>query len=194
MKRFVIALLIAGCDGDLRFTAASVDAGDAKPAAETARLCATDEECPFPSLHCEPSTGACVPCVRDEHCGDGERRRCDLASRRCVECGVSADCEADERCDGKTHACMRPCGGDAGGCGEEQPTCDAPRAVCVCSATSCGSGKQCDATSGACVECLVDAHCGGDRARCVERRCHACRTDEDCGNDRCDPVKHECVD
>jgi len=132
MRRLLFALLLAGCDGDLRF------AGPADAASDT---------------RARPGE-----CTRDEQCTEDRRRRCDVASQRCVECGVTADCDADELCEPTTKQCMRLCG-EVSGCSSEAPFCD-PRGVCVCTATSCTSGdRRICAPSGRCVECTSDAQC-----------------------------------
>jgi Cys-rich repeat protein len=147
MRHAFFALLLVGCDGDLRFASTTVDAGN------DTRVIAAE-------------------CKTDGDCSGTERRRCDVAAQRCVECGVTADCENDEVCEASTKQCMRACG-DGATCPSDLPFCD-PRGFCVCTATSCTSGEhRLCAPSGRCVECTSDAQCP---------------------EGRCDPVRGECAD
>lgn len=204
---WLLALAVAGCDGELRFAADPVPAGPASDAAvepdtdgsvdaAPPARCAVDADCPFASQHCDPASGACVACVGDHHCASEERPRCDLASHRCVHCGVTADCEPDEVCDPSTRRCRARCGGAAEACPSEEPVCDTAKGVCTCTAATCVEDERahCDLALGVCVECLADADCHHEEPRCVDGRCVRCRADVDCGAQRCDPVRHLCVD
>jgi hypothetical protein len=148
MRRLLFTALLAGCDGDLRFAApadASVD-----------------------------SNVVAAECTRDEQCTADLRRRCDVASQRCVECGVTSDCDGSEVCDPGTKQCMRACG-DGATCSSDTPFCD-PRGFCVCTAASCTSGeRRLCAPAGRCVECTSDSQCSE-------------------GIKKCDLVRGECVD
>jgi len=134
-----LALLLSSCDGDLRF----VGANDA-PAADT---------------RSRPE------CRNDEECTNDRLRRCDVASGRCVECGLATDCNEGELCEPTTKQCMRRCG-ETSSCSSETPFCD-PRGLCVCTATSCTSGdRHVCSPSGRCVECTNDAQCSPSEPRC----------------------------
>ncbi len=145
MRRLVLALLLVCCDGELRFTPPRVDA------ANDTRVVAAE-------------------CNDDSDCSSTNRRRCDVASQRCVECGVTADCRDDEICEPSTKLCMHKCG-DAATCSSDTPFCDL-RGVCVCTATSCTSGERnlC-APSGRCVECTSDAQCSDGRCDLLRGEC-----------------------
>ncbi len=142
MRRAILTLVlvVGGCDGDLRFDGPAVDS--TVDTHDTAGECTRDEQCPL----------------------DG-RRRCDVASQRCVECGVTADCDADEICEPTTKQCMKSCT-ESSTCYPETPFCD-PRGVCVCTATSCvfGDHRVC-APNGRCVECTSDAQCDATEPHC----------------------------
>lgn len=140
MRATLFAILLVGCDGDLHFDAKGADAS-------------SDTRAPI------------VECTRDEQCPTDGRRRCDVASQRCVECGVTADCDSDEICEPTTKQCMQSCG-DGAACESDTPFCD-PRGICVCTATSCTSGdRRICAPSGRCVECTSDAQCTEAGHRC----------------------------
>ncbi|MDC0675162.1 hypothetical protein [Nannocystis radixulma] len=52
---------------------------------------------------CDPG-GLCVGCLLPTDCSTGI---CDLESKQCVECNLSADCPDNVACDPDTHTCMR---------------------------------------------------------------------------------------
>lgn len=137
--RLLLVLALAGCDGDLRFEG--------------------------PRDRAPPDDSATFECSTDAECTRENARRCDVASHRCVECGVAADCEDNETCEPATKRCLRTCG-ETASCPSEQPFCD-PRGLCVCTAASCTSSDRriCDPT-GRCVECVNDSSCPGDEPRC----------------------------
>lgn len=138
MRALLFSIALLGCDGDLRFAARRDASGDTRPVAE---------------------------CTRDVECTSDRLRRCDVASQRCVECGVTADCESGEVCDPGARRCLRVCG-DGASCPSDAPFCD-PRGVCVCTATSCTSGdRRVCASDGRCVECTSDAQCTEGEGRC----------------------------
>ena len=59
------------------------------------------------------------------------------------------------------------------------------------------STLHCDAVSGACVACVVDAHCttaGAKRCDAALHRCVECGVDGDCGSSqRCEPSTRRCI-
>lgn len=193
-----MALLIAACDGELRFAADPTDAAAPGDAPADGAGCRTDTDCPFSTLHCDPSSGACVPCAEDRHCTSGDQNRCDLVSHRCVECRANADCEPDEMCDPTTRRCRPRCGGDTGGtCTTELPVCDGARGACACTEESCeriSDRPRCSPTLRLCVECLGAFDCDGDEPYCLDGACVRCTTDAHCAPKRCDPVRHQCAD
>lgn len=215
VKLALLALLLVpalgACDGELRFSAdpvedaasettdASVsDTGDTGGGPDgSSGGCTRDADCPFTTLHCDLSSGSCVPCLEDDHCKSGDLHRCDLASHRCVECGVSTDCDSSEVCDPLTRSCRRRCGADAGTCSGSMPICDTTRSYCVCNSESCESSERrhCSPTSRACVECRDDFDCIlGDDRHCLEGACVRCTADSQCGSKRCEPTTHQCVE
>jgi hypothetical protein len=150
-----VAVALAACHVDIRFS-------DLTP-------CAADGDCLLPSLHC--SSGQCVQCVNDAHCGPGAPR-CDTMIHRCVACIATTDCVGGDVC--KTGLCAHPCTTAAG---------------CPVNASRCDDG--------ACVQCDDGLGCAGSPAGpyCVTHSCASCRTDADCSGatPRCDAVAHRCV-
>jgi hypothetical protein len=60
-----------------------------------------------------------------------------------------------------------------------------------------GGMSRCDETTGECVACLADTHCGGATPACWGGQCVACHTSADCGAGLCDPAHacvHDCAD
>lgn len=206
-----VTALVPACDGEVRLDADPVTAADGGGRADGGpeanasdsrwSACSTGPDCPLSSLHCEPVAGACVPCLVDAHCARKERRRCDTASHRCVQCGLSTDCEDAEGCEPITHRCVRLCG-DGGACPSDAPTCDLRRGLCIgCTVDgACRSGDKpfCENASGMCVECLSDENCSSSsRPRCDHgtAKCVQCLAASDCPGDKpvCDPDPGECV-
>jgi len=101
-----------------------------------ASACSGDGDCAAPNVRCELTSGACVECLDNSHCGADER--CALPANVCV-----ARCVGPESCSGNT------------------PTCELATGLC----RACSDDTECDITapycqaSGACVECLESAHC-----------------------------------
>ena len=75
---------------------------------------------------------------------------------------------------------------DERGCGDNEPP---------CLTISCGAGERCDPSDGACVECLQDSDCPGERSRCdrAARLCQRCIEDADCSAESPRCVLGECV-
>ena len=76
-------------------------------------------------------------------------------------------------------------GDDAGGDGGLRPDADGAPPLCQ-GDEDCPDDLRCDGPRGACVACLVDAHCSsGDRSFCDRARgvCLECRADTDCDAD-----------
>jgi hypothetical protein len=155
-------------------------------------VCAEDADCPLPSLHC--LAGACVACFEDQHCTKAGYPRCDLALHRCVECGVTSDCAANQAC--QSERCVTLC---AGGCPPTAPRCDDS----VCGECDTDDGVLCTSATASrcyqhsCVGCLDDDDCGGATPRCdvVTKACVQCETDADCPASApiCDPGAGTCV-
>jgi hypothetical protein len=150
------ALGVAACHEDIRFDDLSI--------------CATDQDCILPSLHC--NSGTCVACTMDAHCTAPGYPRCDLALHRCVQCGVSADCGATGVC--QVGRCMTPC---TAGCPAAAPICDDS----VCSECDDDNANGCTGSAAGPI--------------CFEHVCGACKDDTTCSGatPRCDPVTHACV-
>jgi len=158
--------------------------------------CLDDDDCSEPPAPACESGGRCVECTGDEHCVPvPDRPSCDTASRRCVECLDSGQCDG-RACDAR-HRCVE-CVSDAD-CGAG--TCDIGRGRCrqACAGPdACDDPKRpfCDAASDSCVECNTDEHCTEPkRPACTpERECVECLTDDHCGADKpaCLMATHRC--
>lgn len=194
-------MALAGCDGEMRFSgdplpdASGADAvtSETLAPADAAARCVRDDDCPFSTLHCDP-TGACVPCFNDSQCGDSQR----CVANACVQCRDKADCEPYEACDTVSHRCRKPCV-DASSCVSMSttPLCG-DRGFCTCSAEICEGfpeRRHCDLNRGACVECSSNDDCSSDDEKyCSDGFCVRCKLDAHCSGDkRCDPVTHQCV-
>jgi len=130
----------------------------------TTGACLSDKDCRAQGKLCDPSTLACVQCLRASDCGGGTDggAGADCVAGACVAfetCKNSLDCKAGEVCDttrGRCVACLTDT--------------DCPSmAHCVASAchASCMSDKDCtamkqlcDFTSASCVDCIRNSDCG----------------------------------
>lgn len=196
---------VLACDSAIHLPAppsgtadAAAPPGDAASTDAARSRCLRDADCSSSLLHCDGATGACFECTSDAHCTREGSNRCDVALRRCVECGVQADCPSGMTCEPSTRKCVVGCSATTS-CPSDAPTCDVVRGVCVaCTvATSCtdASRPNCENASGRCVECTMDAHCG-EEPRCdtVAGRCVECLSAADCSPDEpiCDPDGWQC--
>jgi Cys-rich repeat protein len=200
VKKWLCLVLLAACDGELRFDdlvtvphdAAAPEIDASAPEVVTPKTgCTGDPDCKLASLHCDTVAGTCVACVTDAHCGKG---RCDAALHRCVECGVDGDCK-EGKCEPVTRTCMRACDSLIG-CHEEAPFCDFSRGVCIRCKTSIECiGEICDDANGRCVECTSDSQCRSERPRCdrTSGKCARCLSNADCAaGQTCDPETRSC--
>ena len=184
-------LLVAACDGQLRFADNVVD-GSTPPAS----ACARDSDC-HPGLYCDSVSGDCVECVDDSEC-TAPRPRCDGALHQCVACGVSSDCPMGMTC--MQNDCVASCG-DGGMCPASSPICDPARGICVVCLTNsdCASApngaRVCD-KNGQCVQCTVDAQCMAPTPRCYLATdvCVECLYKSDCAANRICSSSHTCID
>lgn len=192
-------LLVAGCNGALRFEQAASGARDGGSS-----RCTQDEDCVLTSLHCDAVSGTCVACNGDQDCEDPEQPRCDSALHRCVGCGGDLDCAQNETCIPMTRTCATRCEEGSGEhvCPVSAPTCDEVARICVqcqsdqdCRAIS-DDGDYCERTSGRCVHCTDDRQCPTSQPRCdqVQHRCGQCSTANDCpAGSACDPSTSRCI-
>jgi hypothetical protein len=170
MRRLALLALLAllaacACQTTLRFDSPDASRGG----------CASDRDCPLPSLHCEPSLGQCFACVADDDCAStAGRPLCDMIRRMCVQCATSQDCATGSVCRGQI--CLK--------------TCAAPG--------DCATGTWCD--DGVCVQCDDDFHCAAPRNFCdpMKFQCVACVTDAQCSSassatPRCNSTTGTCV-
>jgi hypothetical protein len=193
-------LALAACEGEFRFDERP-DASDAAAIDAPPSGCATDVDCPLPSLHCNPDNGACIACLSDTHCTNAALPDCDPILHRCVECSAPRDCAADQTCELTTHRCIGACR-ECFQCPTSSRGCDESRRICVACVTNqdcVGSpnGTVCDPTNALCVECTSDNSCAPPRAICdrTRGRCVACLSAHDCAADApvCDPSTWQCV-
>ncbi len=173
----LVGALVAGCHGQLRFDDAT---------------CAADGDCGIASLHC--MAGACVACTSDAHCTTPGLPRCDLALHRCIECGVSNDCAANQTC--RTGHCFTPCV-TATTCTAATPRCDDGFCVQCDDGVGCTTASTPHCLSHRCVGCLADTDCAGTTPHCdvVTRACVQCQANTDCPNAQplCDPTTGRCL-
>jgi len=144
--------------------------------------------------------GLPVPCI------DPDRPICDEEHGRCVADSTRPGCEESSDCsDADRPLCVdgecRECDGTTG--------CDASAPVCDVGGThTCGgcevdaecsdyaASPRCDATSGACVECLTSADDCFDQEQPIcgsDHRCRACEADDECESGICDEPSGSCV-
>lgn len=173
------------------------DCGAAAPSCDPRGECvaACSEAAPCAEGVCDPAFAACVDCVTADDCTDAERPLCNGAGR-CVECNVADDCGAAQPfcVDGRCEECVANTDCGPGGACSPDLEC---QSLCTADA-DCGDGdnRHCDVASGACRECVEDAHCtqDGDNPVCVAFQCEECRVDADCPADAptCDLNDNEC--
>jgi hypothetical protein len=158
--------------------------------------CASDVDCPVPSLHCDVQSGGCFECIVDSDCSEQLGHRCD-ALHRCSACLVDEDCELGATCDRVTRRCLERCH-DLDDCALGAHYCDERREVCVvCTRDQeCRERERpyCAAGGAECVQCRENDQCGPfaycdlDSGSCV-----GCRDSNDCLPPTfCDPSFHEC--
>jgi hypothetical protein len=127
----------------------------------------------------EPEPDAETPEVETPQ---GEQPAC--TSEACEQCVARADCRldaADLFCHPETGACKLPC--DAEASAEER---------------TCPASERCDARIELCVECVVDADCGGGPLAACDRtrgECVECLDSSTCPSERrtCDVASSRCV-
>lgn len=155
---------------------------------------------------CVPMAYQCEPECLQTGCPDGqvcnqETGACQEAAGECGTCQQDWDCADGYRCYGNGNYCAPTCADGVcpvGGTCEQVNT--IPMHLCVSQSVVCCFGDECTGETcpaetpfpkdGGCVECLEDAHCGGD----------TCGPDNTCVSGDCpDPAKPydfngECVE
>lgn len=157
--------------------------------------CRQDDDCAVDpgGRACEPGSGACVACVRDEQCPTPATgvARCRPSTHSCVGCLSDSDCDASlgQVCDDATGACKSTgCVSDAM-CAPQR--CNGATRQCVSCLTSadCAFGGAC--SGGVCIEpasCAADADCIYP-SRCASGTCAECLSDADCRSGQaCSPL------
>ncbi len=166
--------------------------------------------CPGARPHCQASTGACVACTVDDHCGgdtpacntaglcvaclssshcSGDTPVCDTEAQSCVGCLDDGDCDgATPHCDTSANTCVACL--EADHCGSGAPVCDSgscagctASAQCTGHTPSSGAGlDHCDVTAGSCEACTEHTHCPDAAAsQCgADNTCAPCTTDAHC--------------
>lgn len=158
--------------------------------------CTVDTDCKISTLHCDTSSGQCVPCVKDDQCTQPGFRVCDYALNQCVQCGVTGDCGNGQACEPTSHTCVTPCA-DGGGC-PAGTSCNTS-GVCVgCSGNgdcaNASTGHVC-AGNGQCVQCVDDTTCAFPTPHCnpATHACVQCVTGAQCDEHVCNPATFTCV-
>jgi hypothetical protein len=198
----LVVLLLAACHGEFHFDEFA-DASDAAFESDARRTgCAIDADCPLPSLHCSPDTGACLACVSDSDCaGPTLLLNCDPLLHRCVECGSPRDCATGQTCEATTHRCVGTCR-ESVDCPAPSRGCDEGRRLCFAclvdqDCAGSASGPLCDKANALCVECTSNASCSSGAPQCdrTRGRCVECLSASDCAADAptCDPTSWRCV-
>jgi hypothetical protein len=168
---------------------------DAPDGAAGAAGCATDQDCPLASLHCDPLSHECWACVADTDCASSSRPRCDAALHRCVQCAIDQDCAAGWRCVGTTRSCVRTCA-TAADCSAAGTWCDDSLcAQCDDDHGCTGSRVVCDPATRQCTSCVTDAQCTTAAAPHCDRtsgQCFGCLSTADCASGSCDPIDWTC--
>jgi len=185
----VVLMVGLGCRVTLRFS--GFDSGTLATSG-----CTTDQDCPLPSLHCDPPSGECFPCVSDGNCSQASGRpRCDTSVHICVQCGVVCDCPTGWSC--KSMRCVQTC--------QTEANCSAGGTFCedgICAqcnddhACPVSNVPYCASETHQCVACLSDQQCTRDAPRCnpTTGGCVACLTRIDCpAGDACDPGDWTCT-
>lgn len=114
--------------------------------------CATHDDCG--SLYCDRYTGACVACLAHAHCAEPTPVCRASACEAAVPCG-EAPCPDGVCVDGRCADCAADGDCASGVC---------RAGVCASGVVACGATTDCapysmQCAAGACVDCLVDAHC-----------------------------------
>jgi hypothetical protein len=162
-------------------------------AASTSTGCATDQDCPLTTLHCDHLSGKCVACARDTDCTSPSRMICDNELRICVECSANQDCGGGASgwtCVPTTKSCLRSCA-SAADCASGS-WCD--DGLCVhCDDDHGCAGKLCDPASHQCTICVSNAQCPvGDMCDRTSGQCVGCLSTADCAMGVCDPADWAC--
>lgn len=154
--------------------------------------CLTEDHCD--SGVCDTAAEACVECTDDTHCSGGV---CDLTANSCVECLGDDDC--DGLCDPTINRCYSACTDDADCVNPAVPVCDGGACVECLVDAHCADGELCDALTNSCAPaCELDTDCWNpDFPYCnlATGSCVACATDEHCPDGMiCDEATLSCVD
>jgi hypothetical protein len=124
-------------------------------------LCNNDGDCAkFGASWCG-TTGTCVPCNVDAHCGSS-----------CQNCGAAWYCGG-----GSCQPCntAQKCGQSCVGCGPPMPVCNGSSCVECAGDGDCPVGRP-RCSSGSCVECSIDSDCGSSQW-CNAHSCVPCGAD-----------------
>lgn len=126
---------------------------------------------------CDSDLG-CVECTGDGDCGAAAPF---CVTGHCEECAGPGDCGTAQACYPEKNECEPACGANAD-CNDE------------------GKANLCDLDTGACVECIDDTNCPGDKPICSPHHgtCGRCASNGDCGAaapicDLDDGECHECL-
>lgn len=166
----LLAVLLAGC-GSIPV----VFPGDAGT-----RACSEAQPCARP-LVCD-ALGECVECISDAQCS-GALPACDPATKRCVACRGTVGCSSPQVCSASAPVCVQTCQeGSPSACPGFLGGCHSGVCAQCTDDDDCGTGRHCETAIGRCVNCTVDAHCGGATPRCdvAAGLCRACVVNADC--------------
>lgn len=140
--------------------------------------CLDDEDCDQTTPLCHPGLNVCVVCLQNAHCPEAAPV-CDGDTLTCTTCFADTHCIDNNGCT-EDFCVDRACA--------HQPT---P------AGTPC-TGGVCDGNGGspACIECIDDADCGGDKPFCrlVTDQCVECLNFGDCADDGDPCTLTECIE
>ena len=199
-----------------RCTTAADCTGDKKACNTTRQICVectANDNCsgnPGKTL-CDTDNNQCVECLDDGQCASSGRV-CDLETHSCVECREDAQClaspDAARRpiCNPDTKLCVG-CLNDLQCTTGEASRCNVVEHQCTgcTSSTQCEGGAECNTSTGACVECVVNSDCADVEGRpfceSTQGRCVECLLTNQCLSDtaaRCEttvgsPSRYTCV-
>lgn len=133
--------------------------------------------------YCEASTGRCLACLDNSHCG-GNTPICDASGvcRGCTVATEARDCGGNTPvCDGGSGRCVA-CAAPARGCSGANGSClvvsgNPAMNRCVdCTGSvngeCAGATPHCNTSTNMCVRCTMDSHCN-DNDMCTKDRCSA---------------------
>lgn len=171
----VVAALVSCDEPDAR----TLDLSPLLPSTSpTEASCQVPNDCPTDRAHC--SSGLCVECLEDPHCGD-KKPACHAGA--CVACTANTHCPTGRACNETLRTCALACSSDADCVEKKEAFCNGSYCVECTDESQCDARRpHCSTEGGACLECGSDADCATSmRPACgPDNRCVECQADEHC--------------